>query len=302
MRRVLPLLFALFVTGCQLPSAPSAPSGLRPIEGSVTLGNVPVVASAATLTESVTGYDRGESGMVRIESRLRVNACRRGDHMAVGIEFTAVDSTFYNIQESWANWNRMLFAARVGQAWDYDVDLADGSAMVEWAGPGQVRRGAADGEAVFDVMTKQSHFGGVTLRQDEEILHYRLGDLVPGLAGEQAELSYTLRVAGRAVFEQRPVVVVRVSGAMQLDDKPLHVAGIIYLDEATGASLFTDTRLAEMTGDLSKPDVRVVHRLDVAGWPAAGTGAGQPVPFCGGGPGIETRLRGKPIDVASLLG
>lgn len=296
------LLIASLLAACQTPSAPSAPSGLRPIEGSVTLGNVPVVASTATLTESVTGYDRGESGLVRIESRLRVNACRQGDHMAVGIEFTAVDSTFYNIQETWANWNRMLFAARVGQAWDYAIDLADGSAMVEWDGPGAVRRGAADGQALFDVLTKLSHFGGATLRQDEEILRYRLGDLLPGLAGELADRSYVLQVAGRAVFEERPVVVVRVSGAMQLDDKPLHVAGIIYVDEATGASLFTDTRLAEMTGDLSKPAVRVVHRLDVAGWPAAGTGADERPPVCGSGPAIETLLRGRGMPDGSPAG
>src|SRR3546814_10832284 len=57
--------------------------------------------------------------------------------------------------------------------------------------------------------------------------------LFAGLTAEQADLAYVLMVSGRAGHERRPVAVLRSSGAVWIDDQPMQVAGIIYVDEAT---------------------------------------------------------------------
>jgi hypothetical protein len=203
----------------------------------------------------------------------------------------AVDSSFIYIREWWADLRRRFAAARIGQVWEYNVDLQRGSAEVRWTRSGKVTLAQADGEAIFDILTKQSHFGGMTLRQDQEILRYRLADLAPGLTGEEAELAFALQVVGRARFEDRPVVVVRSAGAVRLEGKLLDVRGIAYIDEATGISLYTDTRLAHRSDDPARSDIRSVQRLEVGSWAdAAAVTAGKRAPgACGAGRSLQTQ-------------
>lgn len=135
----------------------------------------------------------------------------------------------------------------------------------------------------------QSHFGRATLRQDQEILRYRLGDIAPRLMGDDADLVYTGKVAGEATFEGRPVVVLRTNGGVLLEGELMRIKGIAYIDEATGVSVYTDARLVPIGDKSSNVTIRSVQRLEIEEWlranPAA-AGKGEVGP-CGGGRSVQ---------------
>lgn len=247
----------LLLAGCQLPEA----QGLRPITGEITLGNVAIAGATAHESERVTGYKQGDSGQMFIDSDLLVDAARKGDLMMTAVEIKNVESRFARIIDTWEGIYRARFALRQGLILAYAVDVRDGSGTVKVRRRSNDFQEAQDNEAVFAVLLKQSHFGGMTLTQDQEILRYRFGDLFANLEGEDAELFYSLRAIGRAVHKGREVIVAKASGAVYLDGNPMDVDGIVYLDERTGASLYADTQLIHRNGEGTKSRLRIVYSL-----------------------------------------
>ena len=134
---------------------------------------------------------------------------------------------------------------------------------------------SSDPSLIFNVLLEQLHLGGETVRQGEEVLRYRLGDLLPYLRGEDAERTYSLRIVGSSDHEGRPVVVARAEGYIWAADEPMSIDGTHYFDIETGVALYTNTQLHHVSGSDTNSRVRFVRNLELRPPRTAQAGSGE---------------------------
>jgi hypothetical protein len=252
----------LLLSGCGTFSGPGLPAGLEPIAAPVTLGNVPVAEATLHQRETIVGYKRGYSGSIVIESEIEVDLQRGGPCLYLRTEVVDVDSRFTNIIESWTNIYRMIFAAREGQEVWYEVDLDTAEVTASMLKPEPSLPTTGDKSLVFNILLAPLHLGGETVAQGQELLRYRLGDLIPGLPADEAELTYTLKAVGRTVIEGRATVIARAEGHVWGDDAPMTIDQVVHFDEATGVALHSEAEFRSLPAkDANR--LRIVQDLDL---------------------------------------
>jgi len=244
------LLLAL--SGCQSAFGPGAPAGLKPIENALV-----------TQRESIVGYNQGYSGSITIDSKILVDIQRAGACLHLRSEVIDVDTRFLYILESFESLYRMQVNARIGRVVSYQADLDVGEVSASLTTRGQASPEASDSTLIFNILLEQLHLGGQTIRQDEVVLQYRLGDVVPQATGEQADYAYRLRIIGETSVAGRLVVVARAEGYVWGEDKPMGIDGVIHFDKATGVATFSDTQLRHLSGAEDDTRIRVVRDLSL---------------------------------------
>jgi hypothetical protein len=273
MKTALYACLLLVLSGCQSAFGPGTPSGLRPIAAPVTLGNQPIENALVTQRESIVGYKHGYSGSITIDSKILVDIQRAGACLHLRSEVIDVDTRFLYILESFETLYRMQVNARIGRAVSYRADMDQGEVSASLTVRGQPSPEASDSTLIFNILLEQLHLGGQTVRQDEVVLRYRLGDVVPEVTGEQADYAYSLRIVGETAVAGRPVVVARAEGYVWGEDKPMRIDGVIHFDQATGVATFSDTELRHLSSADDDTRIRVVRDLSLE---QSGEGRGAP--------------------------
>jgi hypothetical protein len=262
----------LAVTACQGPLDPGVSWSARPLAEPVTFGNAPIVNAQAHDVETIVGYKQGQSGSITVDSYIRVAIQRAGTCLNLRSEVLNVHTSFTQILEHWQAIYRMRFAARKGRIIDYVADMSDGTVTANVSQKGSIPVDTSDPTLIFNILLEQLHLGGETVSQDEEILRYRLGDLVPRLRGDDAERIYSLRVVGRSEHDGRQVVVARAEGYIWAEDEPMSIDATHLFDVATGVAIHSNTQLHHLSGSEANTRVRFVRDLELDPLRWAGSG------------------------------
>jgi hypothetical protein len=257
------MTLALAVAGCQGPLGSGIPWGTSPLAEPVTFGNAPIVNARAHDIETIVGYKQGQSGSITVESYNRIAIQRAGACLNLRSEVLNVHTTFHHILDYWEELYRMRFAARKGRIIDYVADMSEGTVTASVSDKGSSPVDTDDPTLIFNILLEQLHLGGETVSQDEEILRYRLGDLVPRLRGDDAERAYSLRVAGRSEHEGRQVVVAKAEGHIWANDEPLSIDAMHFFDVATGVAIHSNTQLHHLSGSDANTRVRFIRNLEL---------------------------------------
>ena len=253
---------AVALAACQTTFGSGVTSSRQDIATPITLGNAPVVNGRAYDRLTITGYKQGHSGSISVVTETRIDVQRVGACVHLRTEVKKVKSEFRNIMEHWENIYRMQFSSRIGETVNYEADLDETEITAVETRRGNASPKIRDRVLIFSILVEQLHLGGETVVQNAELLRYRFGDLMPGLEPAQADLYYSLRAVGQAIFKERPVIVAETEGHIWIEDEPMAIDATVLIDIETGVSVHADTHLRNLSGEGRNTRIRMVRDFD----------------------------------------
>ncbi len=239
------MVCVVLLTGCQTTSGQLAGSDIHPITGAITIGNSSIQGAEYTTKNRITIREGHLSGYAETVVKSILDADFEAEAKTFRMEIVDADIDFVNLKGVDPKSSeavktlvgtvfRMAFNAETG---NISIDVKGGP--VGDTGTQSVDLSGNDKEKKklqhFLRLLVDNYLGGKTVRQGQEVMKFDLGRI---FGGPLEKTVISGRVIGQAMYNERPVVVIKAIGELVEKDKRLDIDSVYYVDAFTGISVF----------------------------------------------------------------
>ena len=262
-----------FVAGCQTVSGQSGQlteSDIRPIEGSITIGNASVQGAEYQSKNRLTLRQGGQSGHMETRMKALLDADFSSKKLQFLMEIVDAEMNVVNLTVDKKAAEALKSLKGIIVEMTFDVETSAFSAHVQGDAPGSERTAAFDlggGDKEKEKLRKvlnllaENYLGGKTVRQGQEVMRFDLMQLLGGSSLSKAVVSG--RVIGQSVYKERPVVVVKAISEIVGKDQRLDTDSVYYVDMFTGISVFGTLGFSGVEKDGMQIAVQLTQTVDL---------------------------------------
>ncbi len=222
----------------------------RPIVGETTIGGAPVKGARQVDVSQITIGEGTAAGHLVVTTEANINASMNPGVLMLSHKSINSNVELYNVPDL-ADTARAIKAGldqMEGSVIEAQINRRTGEKKLRVT-VGDKTRNFTLTKTDYSTPISQIYFGGQHVWQGKEMMRLGLSTITYGIDHTATDGVLVARASGYAIYNDRTVIVLNLTGDASVDQETLEVGGQYLVDIETGLALYGEIRLQGSTKD-----------------------------------------------------